>query len=308
MFSIKLDDAWNYFLNHLQQLGRSAHTVKQYEIDGRQLIDFLSQKEFVNVDYEVSEFSKVLYLYRKYLIQSDFSVLTINRKLSSIRSFIRFLHVSQWIEIDFSNEIELLKKPKKKLRIVSIQEANLVKGYYKKKAVYVKDNFGVQKAAYWTNVRNDTIVNLLLFEGLKLQEVVNLKAGHLLLDEGCLFIHERGGVFRKINLSKESVTLLRHYMIETEREVEHPLEGGDYVFFGTGRSPKSGLTCKTIERVIAKPFRNFELKNRGTSIRYRKVYKDSLFLNKKEMLEKFGYTRFSTVQERVNRMTCEVKK
>lgn len=100
-------DPWhlNKFKNHLYSGGSSNITIKNYLIDIRQLLGWAQMVTNVKDAWNIKDqniFNKInpeiIGEYRKRLLSEGFSPLTINRKLSSIRNFVRWAIKEKIIE------------------------------------------------------------------------------------------------------------------------------------------------------------------------------------------------------------------
>ncbi len=87
----------NKFKNYLYSGGSSGITIKNYLIDIRQFLDWTQRVTNVKDEWTIKDqniFNKInpeiIEEYRKRLLSEGFSPLTINRKLSSIRNFVRW--------------------------------------------------------------------------------------------------------------------------------------------------------------------------------------------------------------------------
>jgi len=103
----KNEDPWhlNKFKNHLYSGGSSGITIKNYLIDIRQLLDWAQRVTNVKDAWNIKDqniFNKInpeiIEEYKKRLLSEGFSPLTINRKLSSIRNFVRWAIKERIIE------------------------------------------------------------------------------------------------------------------------------------------------------------------------------------------------------------------
>jgi len=70
-------------------------------------------------------------------------------------------------------------------------------------------------ARFWSSFRTSrdlAIVGLMLFEGLRSQEVLDLNRDDLLLPEAQIRVRGKGGRIRFLPLAPEAVALLHHYL------------------------------------------------------------------------------------------------
>jgi len=100
-------DPWhlNKFKNHLYSGGSSSVTMKNYLIDIRQFLDWAQMVTNIKDAWNIKDqniFNKInpeiIEEYKKRLLSKGFSPLTINRKLSSIRNFVRWAIKERIIE------------------------------------------------------------------------------------------------------------------------------------------------------------------------------------------------------------------
>src|SRR3989344_3566070 len=104
-------DRWHLkkFKNHLYSGGSSNITIKNYLIDVRQFLDWAQMVTNVEDAWNIKDqniFDKIspeiIEEYKKRMLSKGFSPLTINRKLSSIRNFVRWAIKERIIE-DYEN-------------------------------------------------------------------------------------------------------------------------------------------------------------------------------------------------------------
>lgn len=93
------DDLLQKFLIHISQKGLSNKNLKNYKSDISKFLNWLNQS-ISSISPTTSE------LYRKYLLTSESSPLTINRIFSTLRHFARFLLESQILDFDFMEGVQ----------------------------------------------------------------------------------------------------------------------------------------------------------------------------------------------------------
>jgi len=137
----------NKFKNHLYSGGSSGITIKNYLIDIRQFLDWTQRVTNAEDAWNIKDqniFNKInpeiIEEYKKRLLSEGFSPLTINRKLSSIRNFVRWAIKEKIIEnyenLKSSNNKQAISprgffiyplKEKKSLQAETLKEESLAK-------------------------------------------------------------------------------------------------------------------------------------------------------------------------------------
>ena len=150
----------NQFLNYLSSEKRfSTHTLIAYENDLKQFF------EFTKIDTQNSLSEVNHQLIRSWivdLVDSEFSNKSVNRKLSSLRSFVKWAQKNDY----------LIQNPFKKVVAPKI---------IKRLPIFVKESEieSVKVESYFANdfvgIRNLLIVEILYQTGIRLSELINLK-------------------------------------------------------------------------------------------------------------------------------------
>jgi integrase/recombinase XerC len=220
------------FLNFLKYEKRySAHTITAYENDlnqfilfGTQLIDDFSLEQ---VDY---------HLIRQWIISlmNEGSVSrTVNRKISTLKSFYRFLHREGLIEANPTDHVIMPKMAKKLPEFVQEKEINfLLDGQF----------FG----ADFEGVRDRAILTFFYSSGIRLSELVGLRFGDVNLDTQVVKVTGKRNKDRLIPFPVEMSQILRVYI--QMRNTLFP-DAGNILFLTNNGDP---VYSKLIYRVVNK--------------------------------------------------------
>ena len=154
----------NYITSFLEYLllekGYSRHTITAYKTD---LIAF---KDFCEVVYGQDSLVSVNYVQVRSwvvsLIDADISNNTVNRKVSSLKSFYKFLQKTGLIEINPLAKHKALKVPKKVQVPFTSKEINQV-------------ILNINKNKDFDSIRNKLLVELLYSTGIRRAELINIK-------------------------------------------------------------------------------------------------------------------------------------
>ena len=199
-----LDD----FLLNLRTNNYSEETVYNYERDLKIFENFLSEigVEFDNID------KKTILNYKAYLASEDrktaenqpsqkkLSSYSINRILSSLRSYLKFL-----IDMDYKTPIgpevvKLTKTPKKHPRVSEFEEIV--------KLIESPSRFEKNKVI---QLRNRAMLEVLFSTGMRISELINLKQSQI-DKHGRIFIRGKGKKERFVYLTPRAQKHLKNYL------------------------------------------------------------------------------------------------
>jgi integrase/recombinase XerC len=150
----------NQFLNYLSSEKRfSTHTLIAYENDLKQFF------EFTKIDTLTSLTEVNHQLIRSWivdLVDSEFSNKSVNRKLSSLRSFVKWAQKNDYL---IQNPFKKVVAPKVTKRLpIFVKESEMEK--IKVESYFANDFVGI---------RNLLIIEILYQTGIRLSELINLK-------------------------------------------------------------------------------------------------------------------------------------
>jgi len=199
-----LDD---YLLN-LKSNNYSEETVYNYERDIDVFQNFLGD---INTEFDKID-KKTILNYKAYLISQDrltaktekgekkLSAFSINRMLSALRSYIKFL-----IKMDYSSpvsptSIELVKTIKKHPRISEFEEIV--------KLIESPEKFEKDKTIA---IRNRTMLEVLFSTGMRISELLSLKKEQI-DNTGRVFIRGKGKKERFVYLTERAQRCIKNYL------------------------------------------------------------------------------------------------
>lgn len=149
------------FINFIKYEKRySLHTIRSYQND---LSGFVSYLQIIDKNIEVKDINfKIIRSWIVDLIESGVSVRSVNRKISTLKSYFKFLVQQGIIAINPMNKV---LSPKNQKRLPSFVEQSQMD------LLLDKVDFGEG----FNNVRDKFIIQLLYFSGIRLSELINLK-------------------------------------------------------------------------------------------------------------------------------------
>ena len=196
------------FILNLQANNYSQETLYNYERDLQVLELFLNENKI-----NFSEFGKKWLLnFKAYLSSRDrktsandkskivLNPFSINRTLSSLRMYLRYLQDNDQATSIAPNQIKLVKTIKKHPHVPEMTQ--LIK-VLEAPMVYEENKF--------VAVRNSAMLEILFATGMRISELINLRKTQL-DGTGKIFIRGKGKKERFVYLTPRSLSVLAHYL------------------------------------------------------------------------------------------------
>ena len=175
-----IDDLTERFRFHLKLKGFSENTISSYSNDLRDFAGFFCDKPLNE---------RNLLRYRDELAKKSYAVPTFNRKLSSVRAFLKFLNRSGLLEIEYS----LLKNKKSRRKVPNYISKGIIENTM-------------------TNDRDGLIVRIMYSTGLRISELVNLKVSDILFDSGFVRVKGKGNKERFVPIDRKTLEITKDYV------------------------------------------------------------------------------------------------
>ncbi len=203
------------FLIHLAS-HRSPNTVRAYRVDLYQLISCTQG----HIDWSAETL-------RRFLRQHGRSAVSRARKLSSLKSFVRFLQRAGQIDHDPTNVLEAPNLPNRLPKALSQAEV-----------ARLLDVIPLSPSP----LRDRAILELMYSAGIRVAEVVGIRMRDLRLDEGTVMVEGKGAKERVVVFGTSARKCIENY-ISQEREIS----ASTWLF--SGRSGGK-LTTRTVQNII----------------------------------------------------------
>lgn len=214
-----IEDA-NSFLSLIAIRGLSAHTARAYAFDLKNIFTWLSSNNFQELS-QLDGSAAIRYL--SYMREKTLQPASINRRLSTFNLFYHFktgqnLHDTLMIAGHYKGQgrdknlgLHVLERRKRRLRVKS--EQKLVDPLTPDE---IKKFFATMH-----RYRDLAIVQLMLFCGLRSQEVRNLSVDDIVAQENRMIIRGKGQKQRAMPISKSIVSVINQYL-DYERPKSSP--------------------------------------------------------------------------------------
>ena len=213
------------FKDYMRELRLSQNSIDSYYSDV--VLYEKYYKDSYGDDLNKLVFADIL-MYKQYLLNNSISPKTINRKLTSLRTYNRFLikEKIQTDEVITDKDYIKIQPPIPSEETLSVQDINKLKHYTS------IDNK--------TSKRDFCIISILCYSGLRASELANLKVKDIKLDERTIYVFGKGNKFRTVVINNIMYTALTDYLEERNKiAVNNP-----YLFL----SQKSKNTVQPISR------------------------------------------------------------
>ncbi len=221
------------FLSYLTyQKGYSQNTVTSYEKDLIEYFDFLEKN---NCEYNLVDYND-LKKYLRFLNDKKLKNNTISRKISSLRSFYRYLVNNTKLE---SNPFLLLSLPKKEKKLPNFLYMN-----------ELEDLFEIPKTNNLLEQRNTLILELLYATGIRVSELTNIKIKDIDFNNRTILVTGKGNKKRYVIFGKKSQEVLNYYLSDSYQKLNK--NNSDYLILnnhGSKITPRS--ICNILNDIIS---------------------------------------------------------
>lgn len=179
-------------------------TIKFLNVDttiNSYVLDIYKYLEYVKKDYDKTD-NKDIYNYLKYLSDNKYSVYSVVRKISSIKSFYNYLSEESIYEINL--DIERPKFYKKLPHVLTIDEVDKLL------------DFKLENAF---DYRNKAMLELMYATGLRVSELISLTGQNVDLEQGIVRCYGKGNKERIVPIGNIALKYLKKYILEYRQEL-----------------------------------------------------------------------------------------
>lgn len=217
------------FLNYIKHEKRySKHTIEAYKRDIQQFQSYLTllNKELENVKY------RDVRLWVADLMQEN-KAKTINRKISSLKSYYKFLLRNEVLKINPVENISNIKEPKRIPNFVSEKEIDQLIKSFPKTIDYIEN-------------RNQLIFEMFYNTGIRREELINIKEKDIDYSKAKLKVLGKGNKEREIPLHLLFLERIKTYISVRNQFLNN--EKIDFLFLNKTRNK---LKPKTVYNIVS---------------------------------------------------------
>jgi len=185
------------FIDYLQfEKNYAQHTLTSYASDLKQF------QSFVFENYETEDLAETNYpMIRRWIVSfvdKDLTHKTINRKLSSLKTFFNFLMKIKAIEVNPMLKHKSLKLPKREQEAFSLKELEDISTYF--------------DDSTFEGLRDHLMIDLLYSTGMRRQELIDLKISSVNFSQSQLKVLGKRKKERIVPLMKTTMALIDYYL------------------------------------------------------------------------------------------------
>lgn len=229
---MQMEEALRAFIEYLQiEKNASIYTIHSYTHDIEDFFDFSRQQN-------MQDFAAVSYvLVRKYLVECNQKKLaksTIARKLSSLRSFYRFLMREGVVA---ENPFVLVATPKKEKKLPKVLYVD-----------EIEQLLAQPDLSTPLGLRDRAILEVLYASGMRVGELVGLELNSLDLQVGTALVFGKGAKERYVPLGRPAMAALQQYLVKGRPQLASN-DHEKHLFLNFRGGP---LTARSVRRMLDK--------------------------------------------------------
>lgn len=266
------------FINYLKvQKNYSDYTVINYEKDLEEYNEFLKNKKF---DYNNMDYKKCMD-YLIYLDERKYKKNSVSRKLSSLRTFYKFLVLNDYSE---NNPFLLIKSPKKEKKIprfINYQG--------------IEEIFDISDIKTMEGQREKVILEVLYGSGIRVSELVNIRLKDIDFSNKTILIFGKGSKERIVPFGEYALEAINNYLNDG-REKYLNNKTSEYLIVGKNEEK---LTTRRIEQIIDALIKKTSIKMNITPHMFRHTFATHLLDNGCELIavqELLGHESLSSTE------------
>ena len=221
------------FTQYLQiEKNAALNTVVHYEKDLDEYFNFLKREGITNLSEVDTQFAR---LFLTDLYKRKLSRRTVSRKVSSIRSFYKFLQREKLVERNPFSQVSLPKTTNSLPEFLYEEEMDKL--------------FKVSDLSTALGQRNQALLETLYGTGIRVSECRDLQINHIDFDIGSMFIRGKGQKERYVLFGNYASEALQTYMDDGREELlALSKEKNNHVFVNSRGNP---LTTRGIRLILS---------------------------------------------------------
>mgnify|MGYP001212570240 FL=1 len=237
IFNSLLNEVKKY-LAHLQfERNMSINTTDSYYLDLKYYIEYLVFDKNINSLENIND--TVIKSYIKTITKFDYgnkySNSSINRKISSLKSFHKYLYINNKSKLNTSNLFQSVKQLRQIPLTLNFEEINII-----------LSKINLEKV---NSLRDKSIISVLYSCGLRVSELLSLSLTNINLEEDIIRVIGKGKKERMVPIGKRSKQDLLNY-IENERPILARKKNSKGYLFLSNRG--NALSRKTTWNIVSK--------------------------------------------------------
>ncbi len=220
------------FQTYLRRDGKSELTIRSYKGDIEIFLSWLNERAKFKgalTRYHVTS-------YKDFLMKSQYQINTINKKINSLNSFNHFLIYKKLCHekavYPNKDKIKIARGSEGEVDVFSPEEIEKILFYLEGEEI---------------DLRHKLMFHLLIYTGLRVNELINLKVKDLDLIANSLAVIGKGGKYREIPIKVSLVEVIKDYLNKDRKDSK--FSNSEYLLV-TQRSEK--MDKDTVNKVLNK--------------------------------------------------------
>lgn len=266
------------FIEYLKiQKNYSSYTLLNYEKDLIEYNDFLKKENFSynNMDY------KKCTKYLLFLDEKNLKKTSISRRLSSLRTFYKYLVLNNYVD---NNPFLLVSSPKKEKRIPKfINYAG------------IEEIFNIPNLNTKEGQRERVILEILYGSGVRVSELVNIKIKDIDFNNKTILIFGKGSKERIVSFGDPALDSINLYLKDSRKKY---LGSNNSEYLIVGKNEEK-LTTRRIEQIINSLIDKTSIKMNITPHMFRHTFATHLLDNGSDLIavqELLGHESLSSTE------------
>ena len=215
------------FISYIESEKRySVHTITSYKVDLNQFFNYLIEEH--NIDHPQNVNFKIVRNWISFLLESGLKARSVNRKLSTLKSYFKFLVISNYSD---SNPTLKITSPKTSKRLPVFLEKDKINSLLDSN--FFDDNF--------MGHRDKLILELFYFTGIRLSELLNISISDIDFNNSQIKVLGKRNKERLIPLTDSLISDLKVFINKFNK--------GSYLFVDEN---KKKLYSKKVYRIVNK--------------------------------------------------------
>ena len=266
------------FIDYLKiQKNYSEFTRINYEKDLVEYNEFLRDKKY---DYNNMDYKKCMN-YLIYLDDKKYKKNSISRKLSSLRTFYKYLVLNNYSD---NNPFLLIASPKKEKRIPKFINYQ-----------GIEEIFNIPDMNTISGQREKVILEILYGSGIRVSELVNIKIKDIDFNNKTILIYGKGSKERIVPFGDYALDALNIYLDDAREKYLEDKES-EYLIVGKNETK---LTTRRIEQIVDQLIKKTSIKINITPHMFRHTFATHLLDNGCDLIavqELLGHESLSSTE------------
>lgn len=273
-----MDKMIDKFLEYLRvQKNYSTYTLINYEKDLEEYSFFLKEKKFM---YNSMDYKKCTE-YLLFLDSKNLKKTSISRRLSSLRTFYKFLVLDNHVD---SNPFLLVSSPKKEKRVPKFINYSSI-----------EEIFNIPNIKTKEGQRERVILEILYGSGIRVSELVNIKIKDIDFNNKTILIFGKGSKERIVSFGEPALDAINMYMNDSRKQYLGN-KNSEYLIVG---KEEEKLTTRRIEQIINSLIDKTSIKMNITPHMFRHTFATHLLDNGSDLIavqELLGHESLSSTE------------